>query len=221
VNGSIGEIVTALRAHQTFVLTSHARPDGDAVGSTLALALALEAIGKSVSMVLRDPIPTPFLSFPHASRVIVADRVAQPADAAVLLECSDADRPGLAGLERYPLINIDHHLGNRMYGAANWFDPTAAACGEQVAEIIDALGVAWTPDIAAHLYLAIATDTGSFRYGAISRHRRTHCRLRRLDDRPVTTDLRQFHDWPREADRRDPERNGAPPRRPAGRAPVR
>lgn len=169
MNGSLGEVVAALCAHQTFVLTSHARPDGDAVGSTLALAIALESIGKRVTMVLRDPIPTPYRTFPEVSRVVIGDRVDVPADAAVLLECSERDRPGLAGLDRYPLINIDHHLGNRMYGAANWFDPSAAACGEQVADLIDALGVPWTRAIAEHLYLAIATDTGSFRYGSMSK----------------------------------------------------
>jgi phosphoesterase RecJ-like protein len=169
VNGSLADVVRALRDGRTFVLTSHARPDGDAVGSTVALALALESLGKTVTMVLRDPVPAPYLTFPDVMRITTAERVDAPAEIAVLLECSDRDRPGLVGLDRYPLVNVDHHLGNRMYGVANWFDPTAAACGEQVADIIDALGVTWTPAIAKHLYLAIATDTGSFRYGAMSK----------------------------------------------------
>ncbi len=100
-------------------------------------------------------------------RIQIVDRVVAPADAAVLLECSDLTRPGIAGLDRYFVVNIDHHLGNAMYGAVNWYDGSAAACGEMVAALIDALGVAWTPAIASHLYLAISTDTGGFRYGPI------------------------------------------------------
>lgn len=83
------------------------------------------------------------------------------------------------------LVNVDHHLGNRLYGAVNWFDPTAAACGEQVADIIDALGVPWTAAIAAHLYLAVSTDTGSFRYGPISS--RTFDLCRRIVEAGVST----------------------------------
>lgn len=168
MNGSIGEIVAAIQARHSFVLTSHARPDGDAIGSTLALALALEQLGKQVHVVLRDPVPAPYLSFPGTERIVLTDHVSSPADAAILLECSDPERPGLRGLESYYLVNIDHHLGNGMYGGANWFDPAAAACGEQVADVVDALGVTWTPAIAAHLYLAVSTDTGSFRYGPVS-----------------------------------------------------
>lgn len=161
-------IANFLRARQSFILTSHARPDGDAIGSQVALALALEAIGKSVRMVDRDPAPTPYREFPAVERIEIAPEATGEADAVVLLECSDPTRPEVGGLERYPLVNVDHHLGNTMYGAVNWFDPTAAACGEMVAEVIDALGVTWTQDIATHLYLAISTDTGGFRFGPIT-----------------------------------------------------
>ena len=78
----------------------------------------------------------------------MAPRVEGDYDALVVMECSDLARPGVAGLEGYYTINIDHHPGNAMYGAINWFDETAAACGELVAAIIDALDVAWTPEIA-------------------------------------------------------------------------
>jgi phosphoesterase RecJ-like protein len=110
------------------------------------------------------------------ARVSVSDRVDEPADAAILLECSDPGRPEVAGLDRYDLINIDHHLGNEMYGAVNWFDGSAAACGELVADVIDALGVPWSRAIASQLYLAIATDTGGFRYGPISARTFEICR---------------------------------------------
>ncbi len=177
MTGSAEDVARALRARQTFVLTSHARPDGDAVGSSMALALALEALGKQTTVVLRDPVPAPYRDFPEVGRIVVADRVpVAQADAAVLLECSDLSRPEVAGLDAFDVINIDHHLGNGMYGTVNWFDETAAACGELVAAIVDALEVQWTPAIAAHLYLALSTDTGNFRYGPVSARTFEICR---------------------------------------------
>lgn len=176
MNESAQAVATALRSHQRFILTSHARPDGDAIGSSMALALALDALGKQVRIVFRDAAPSTYVDFPAMARIELVAAVSEPADAAVLLECSDVTRPGVAGLERYALINVDHHLGNEMYGVVNWFDRSAAACGEMVADIIDELGVAWTPDMAAHLYLALSTDTGGFRYGPISARTFEICR---------------------------------------------
>ena len=176
MSGSAAEVAAALRERQSFILTSHARPDGDAIGSQVALALALEQIGKTVWLVGRDPVPAPYRVFPGVDRIDLSGRATAPADAAVLLECSDPTRPEVDGLDRYTLINIDHHLGNSMYGAVNWFDESAAACGEMVADIIDALDVEWTQDIASHLYLAIATDTGGFRHGPISERTFEVCR---------------------------------------------
>src|SRR6185503_6516803 len=176
VNESAAAVAAALNARQSFILTSHARPDGDAIGSSLALALALEALGKQVRVVLHDPIPAPYMVFPAVDRIEFANQVAGPADAAVLLECSELTRPEVAGLDQFYVVNVDHHLGNGMYGSVNWFDGSAAACGEMVAEIIDALGVTWSRDIAAHLYLAITTDTGGLRYGPISARTFDVCR---------------------------------------------
>jgi phosphoesterase RecJ-like protein len=168
VSGSAAHVAATLLHHSSFVLTSHARPDGDAIGSALALALALESLGKRTTVVLHDPVPIPYRPLPAIDRIVIADRHAGDEPVAIILECSDPSRPEIAGLERPVVVNVDHHVGNGLYGTVNWFDASAAACGELVADIIDALGVTWTPEIAAHLYLAIATDTGSFRYGPIS-----------------------------------------------------
>ena len=84
------------------------------------------------------------------------------------MECSSLSRTGVAGLERSPVINIDHHPGNTVYGAVNWVDESAAACGELVFTLVDALGVPLSADIATHLYLAILTDTGSFHFSHIT-----------------------------------------------------
>jgi bifunctional oligoribonuclease and PAP phosphatase NrnA len=173
---SAAAIGAVLLERQSFVLTSHARPDGDAIGSEMALALALRSLGKQVRLVNRDPVPAPYRDFPGVDTIEFATRVDGPADAVVLLECSDLTRPGLDGLEPYFVVNIDHHLGNGMYGDANWFDASAAACAEMVADVIDALGVAWTPEIASHLYLGIATDTGGFHHGPISARTFEVCR---------------------------------------------
>jgi phosphoesterase RecJ-like protein len=176
VNTSAHAVAAALRERQSFIITSHARPDGDAIGSSMALALALDSIGKRSRVVLKDPVPAPYAHFPALDRIERRDRVDGPADAAIVLECSDLSRPEVAGLDAYLLINVDHHEGNTMYGALNWFDASAAACGELVAEIIDVLEIPWTPEIASHIYLAIATDTGGLRYGPISARTFELCR---------------------------------------------
>jgi phosphoesterase RecJ-like protein len=176
VSGSARDVAAALAARQSFILTSHARPDGDAIGSQLALARALERLGKTVVLVGHDPVPGPYRNFPGVDRIQLTGRADGAADAVVVLECSDLSRPEVSGLDRYFIVNVDHHLGNGMYGHVNWFDGSAAACGEMVADVIDALGVAWTPEIASHLYLAVATDTGSFRYGPLSARTFELCR---------------------------------------------
>jgi bifunctional oligoribonuclease and PAP phosphatase NrnA len=161
-------MVAELRARQRFVLTSHARPDGDAIGSQLAMAYALRALGKDVRLVNGDQPPTPLLVFPGVADIEVTTHIDDPGDAVIVMECGDLARTGVTGFERGFVINIDHHPGNTMYGALNWFDLTAAACGEMVFELIDELGVPLTKEIATHVYIAILTDTGSFHYSNIT-----------------------------------------------------
>jgi bifunctional oligoribonuclease and PAP phosphatase NrnA len=174
---AITPIVEAIRARSTFVLSSHARPDGDAIGSELAMAFALEALGKVVTVVNRDPVPGPLAAFPGAGRIRIADRVDEVFDAAIIMECSSLDRTGVAGLDGSYLINVDHHQGNTGYGQVNWFDASAAACAEMVYDLIVALGVPLTPVIATHLYVGILTDTGSFHYSSISARTFDICRV--------------------------------------------
>ena len=165
---AIAQVAAAIAGRQRFVLSSHARPDGDAIGSQLAMAFALDHLGKTVTIVNRDPVPGPLKAFPGTDRIVVADRVDEVFDAAIIMECSSIDRTGVAGLERSPVINIDHHQGNTGYGEVNWFDAGAAACAEMVFDVIAALGVPLTRAIATHLYVGILTDTGSFHYSAIT-----------------------------------------------------
>jgi phosphoesterase RecJ-like protein len=167
----LAQIVEAIRARQRFVISSHSRPDGDSIGSQLAAAYALRALGKQVVVVNADPAPPPLMQFPGVPEIRIAPRVDEPPGpdaAAIIMECGDLARTGVAGLERFFVINIDHHPGNTGYGALNWFDPSAAACAELVYDLVRALNVPLTREIATHIYLAILTDTGSFHYSSIS-----------------------------------------------------
>jgi bifunctional oligoribonuclease and PAP phosphatase NrnA len=164
------DICREVRQRQSFLLTSHARPDGDSVGSQLAMAFALDAMGKQVRIINADPAPDHYFEFPGLDRIELLPAVpaGTNADAVIVMECSDLSRTGVAGFEGRYIINIDHHVGNRMYGALNWHDETAAACGEMVFELIQCLQVPLSIEIATHIYLAILTDTGSFHHSNIT-----------------------------------------------------
>ncbi len=167
------EICAALLARNRFLITSHARPDGDSIGSQLALAYALEALGKEVRVVNADPAPEHYGEFPGLERIeITRELIERPGrrddEALVVMESSDLRRTGVAGLDGRFTINIDHHQGNTQFGDLNWVDESAAACGEMVFDLIEALGVPLTIEIATHVYLAILTDTGSFHYANIT-----------------------------------------------------
>ena len=153
---------------QRFLLTSHLKPDGDSIGSQMAMAYALRALGKDVRVVNCDPALPALQTFPGVSEIEIADHVEGDYDAVIVMECSDLARTGVSGLERYFIVNVDHHPGNAMYGAVNWFDAGAAACGEMVFDVIRSLGVPLTREIATHIYVAILTDTGSFHHSGIS-----------------------------------------------------
>ncbi len=164
----LAEIVARLHAAARVVVSSHERPDGDAIGSGMALVLALRALGKEARLVMCDTPPPALQPFPAVDGVWVAQDVTETFDAAVIMECSDLSRTGVRGLERSPVLNVDHHPGNTRYGVVNWVDESAAACGELVYDLIVALGVPLTADIATHLYLAILTDTGSFHFSHLT-----------------------------------------------------
>ena len=164
------EIRHEILTRKRFLLTSHARPDGDSIGSQLAMAFALEALGKEVRIINADAAPEHYYDFPGVERIEIASEVppSAEADAVIVMECGDLSRTGIRGFEGRFIINVDHHAGNRMFGAINWFDESAAACAEMVFDIIRALEVPLTPEIATHIYLGILTDTGSFHHSNIT-----------------------------------------------------
>src|SRR6266699_104009 len=106
----VQEIAAAIHARRRFVISSHARPDGDSIGSQLAMAFALEALGKDVRIVNADPAPDHYREFPGVDRIEIAAHSDAAADALIVMECSDLSRTGVAGLEHHFIINIDHHL---------------------------------------------------------------------------------------------------------------
>jgi phosphoesterase RecJ-like protein len=166
--GACRRICEELLRHRRVVVTSHLRPDGDSVGSSLALAWALKALGTDARVVHRDPAPSQLAEFPGIDEIVISETIPPDTDAVVVLECGDLGRTGLAGFDHHAVINIDHHPGNSGYGAAQWFDGSAAACGEMIFEIIMELGVPLTEHMATQLFVAIVTDTGAFRYPGVS-----------------------------------------------------
>ena len=161
---ALDDIIQFIKDHDRFVITSHARPDGDAIGSELGLALMLEKLGKTAHIFNADPHPRPYQSLPGIERIQVTHKVEGNYDGLFLLECNDLQRSNLQGLDQYFVINIDHHPKTEPFGDLNWLDDSAAAVGEMIYELAQPLQVQLTPEIATNLYVAIFTDTGSFQY---------------------------------------------------------
>lgn len=161
-------VAQALAGARFVLITSHRSPDGDALGSELALWEMCRKLGKAAAVVNRDPHPASLAFLPNLGEVQVAERVPpelfEKADLVVFLECPGPDRPGFPELASRRLANVDHHLDNPLYGTVNFVDPEAPAVGEMLLEVADAAGVALTPTMATCLYTALVTDTGDFRY---------------------------------------------------------
>jgi len=164
------EVLKHIEERDRFVLTSHARPDGDAVGSALACWEILRSMGKHAEVVLRDGVPRIYHPLPFADKVLQSDSVNGSYDAAIILECDSIQRTRLDGLDGRFLINIDHHKSGRKFADVNWIDPKAVATAEMVYKLARAAGVKISPEIATCLYTAVLTDTGAFMYEGTSEH---------------------------------------------------
>ena len=158
----LDQVLKEIEQRKSFVLTSHARPDGDAVGSVLACGEILRQMGKSVEVVLHDGVPTIYRPLPFADQVRQADTVNGHYEAAILLECDSVQRTRISGLERNFLINIDHHATGKLFADVNWIEPSACATAEMIFWLAQQARVKITPQIATCLYTAVLTDTGSF-----------------------------------------------------------
>jgi phosphoesterase RecJ-like protein len=162
-------ILTTLKGARRILITSHQNPDGDSVGSQLALAEYVSALGVSYAIVNDGTIPSKYRFLPGIAgiRDIEGYVPSGDFDVAVIVECSNLARVGRVERLIAPactVINIDHHPDNASFGAINWNDIDAAAAGEMIYDLIRENGVAITPAMAANLYAAILTDTGRFYY---------------------------------------------------------
>ena len=159
-------VLDAIRQRRRFLLTSHARPDGDAVGSLLALWMTLNAMGKQAQMQLHDRVPVIYRTLPSAERILhgIGPVNDFEPDAVIFLECDSVERSGLQGLEDKFLIDIDHHTSGSPFGGVNWIDTNASAVAEMVYRLSVAANVAVTAEMATCLYTALLSDTGSFCY---------------------------------------------------------
>jgi bifunctional oligoribonuclease and PAP phosphatase NrnA len=164
------EVIEQIGQRSKFVLTSHARPDGDAIGSALACCQILRSMGKEAEVVLRDGVPRIYQPLPFADQVVHADRVNGDYEAAIILECDSIQRTRLEGLDKQFLISIDHHVSGKPFGHVNWIDPKAVATAEMVYRLAREAGVPISPDVATCLYTAVLTDTGSFMFEGTDAH---------------------------------------------------
>ena len=138
----LSQVVELIEAKRRFAITSHIRPDGDSLGSSLGLYWLLRALDKDVEVIMRDPVPHAYQQLPGANDVRVTPAVDPTYHAVFVIECSDITRPGLADLEKQFVVNIDHHVSNDGSEAAvAYVDADAAATCEIVALLLPDLGV--------------------------------------------------------------------------------
>jgi len=167
-NASYQEIGEVFDRHDSFVILSHVRPDGDAIGSQLALAFALEAAGKKVRVINEDGLPDNLRFLPGADRVELPP--AEPLDVEVAIALDTATKPRLgdnalnAASKAKLWLNIDHHKSNPAYGDVNHIDSTSPATGQILYKLITALGLPMPEQTRDSIYVAVSTDTGSFQY---------------------------------------------------------
>src|SRR6184192_3389329 len=160
----LSQVVELVEKKDRFAITSHVRPDGDSLGSSLGLFWLLKSLNKDVEVIMRDPAPHSYQELPGARQIRVTPAVDRAYDAVFVIECSDMDRPGLMDLENQFVVNIDHHSTTELFGTINWIDSTASAVGEMIYNLCKATGVRVTKEIAECVYTALLTDTGSFHY---------------------------------------------------------
>ncbi len=153
---------------QRIVITSHLRPDGDSICTSLALGFMGELLGKEVEIINKDNTPFPFNHFPNIEKIKIGEIPPKSFDIVILLECADVSRSGQKNLDNYFKVNMDHHQSNDYYADINWVDPEASAIAEMAYNLGEKLNIRFTSQIANYLYLGIVSDTGSFQFSNTS-----------------------------------------------------
>jgi phosphoesterase RecJ-like protein len=164
---SLGKISAVLTEGKRFLLMTHKDPDGDGLGSMLALGKSLSDAGKEVSLLAQNPIQHPLNLLKGADQIVNTIDADRDFDAAVALDCAEKSRLGKFEnhLRNYrPVINIDHHETNESFGDLNLIEPESSSTGEMVFRLLEDAGLPIGADVAGNIFAAIQTDTGSFRY---------------------------------------------------------
>ena len=161
---SPGNLLDFLRKGKQFFIATHISPDGDALGSSIALSLALESLGKETIIYDKDPVPEFYKFLPGHERFTSSVSIKSSTSNLILLDCNEIERTGIEKIEFVSSAVIDHHETEKEFGDIKWIEPHAAATGLMLFYVIRELGVKITKEIAINLYAAIAIDTGTFRY---------------------------------------------------------
>ena len=162
------EIAEILRREQTFLILTHYRPDGDAIGSQLALTLLLRNLGKTVEAWNDDDVPAKFKFLPGAKLITRPPATPKAFDVVIAIDSSNWQRVGTSAekiASRKHFINIDHHVSNDKFAQINWIVTESPASGQIAFDLIKRGHFTLTAEIAQCLFAAISTDTGSFMFG--------------------------------------------------------
>lgn len=180
-------IVAALKEIESAVVVSHLHPDGDAVGSVLAMGYFLESLGTAkVRCVLEDSTPRIYRWLPGVDRIVSSEDLGDEFDTLVIVDVAQLDRIGKLGerdLSGKRIIVVDHHLAETPEGRVNFVDPTYSSCGEIIADLFEAAGIPFSKEAALCIFVALVTDTGGFRYS------NTNARSHRIAARLMEEDI--------------------------------
>ncbi len=193
----LSQVVELIENKQRFGITTHIKPDGDGVGSSLGLCWLLKSLGKSAEVIVHGEIPLAYRSLPGADEIRNVEKVDGSYDAVFVIECSDLERPGIAGLEKEFTVNIDHHATSEHFGTINWIDSTASAVGEMIYNLCKAIGGRVTREIAECVYMALVTDTGSFHFSnTTERTLKVASELIKAGVKPATISEAVYNNYP-------------------------
>ena len=163
------KIAEAVRKYNNFLITAHVNLEGDALGSELAFYSLLKKLGKKAAIINEDSVPYGYDFLPGKDRIIKLSRRSNKLsfDCFCFLDCSDLKRTGeiyRLNTQDKPVLNIDHHISNQMFGDVNWVDPRASSCSEMIYRLYKQMRIPFDKNSALNLYVGLVTDTGSFRY---------------------------------------------------------
>lgn len=169
----LNEICRSIKKHNNFLITAHTSPEGDALGSQLGFYNLVKKLGKQAVIVSDDQLPYGYDFLPGSKHIrrLAREFKYVKFGCLVVLDCADLKRTGRVyklNQDNKPILNIDHHISNKIFGDVNWVDAHASSCSEMIYRLYKRLRLSMDKDTALVLYTGIMTDTGSFRYANTS-----------------------------------------------------